>query len=320
MAKLPPPPNPTVEAIYQAYERDANNGFRPHLGASIIGKECERALWLDFRWVTRATFSGRMLRLFETGQLEEDRLVSNLRSIGATVMDVNPKNGRQWQVQEHGGHFGGSLDGLAIDIPEAPKTWHVCEFKTHNIKSFTALKKDGVQKSKPQHYAQMQVYMHLFGTTRALYLAVCKDTDEVYAERFCADPEEGKRLLAKAKRIIEAAQPLTRINDDPTWYQCRMCNHHHNCHEGDLAERNCRTCLHVTPILDGQWQCERLSRFISVAEQRQGCFSHLFIPDLVDGKQVDVDPDGAWVEYQRQDGSMWRDGSTGLTSAGGQTS
>ena len=37
-----------------------------HLGASIIGKDCERALWYDFRWVTRWAFTGRMLRLFDT--------------------------------------------------------------------------------------------------------------------------------------------------------------------------------------------------------------------------------------------------------------
>lgn len=130
MVALPAPATPTLSAIYAAYEADADDGFRPHLGASVIGTECERALWLGFRWATKATFSGRMLRLFETGQLEETRLVRNLRRTGATVLDRDPDNGRQWHVEAHGGHFGGSLDAVAIGLLEAPKTWHVVEFKT----------------------------------------------------------------------------------------------------------------------------------------------------------------------------------------------
>ena len=39
------------------------------------------------------------------------------------------------------------------------------------------LKAKGVEKSKPEHAAQMQVYMHLAGLERAFYLAVNKDTD-----------------------------------------------------------------------------------------------------------------------------------------------
>ena len=121
MAPLPPRASPTVEAILAAYEAEAGDGFREHLGASVIGRECDRALWYEFRWVTRAAQAGRMLRLFETGRLEEDRLIRNLRRIGVTVLDVDPETGRQWHVQAHGGHFGGSLDGVGLGIPEAPQ-------------------------------------------------------------------------------------------------------------------------------------------------------------------------------------------------------
>ena len=90
MAPLPPQPMPTLDAIYAAYVAEDDDGFRDHLGASIIGKECERALWYDFRWATRRAFSGRMLRLFETGKREEDRLVRDLRRTSATVLDTDP--------------------------------------------------------------------------------------------------------------------------------------------------------------------------------------------------------------------------------------
>ena len=149
MAELPEALTPTLTAIYADYEARQGDGLRDHLGASIIGKSCARALWYDFRWVTPSRHSGRLLRLFETGQLEEDRLVRNLRATGATVLEVDPETGRQFRVEAHGGHFGGSLDGVAIGILEAPKTWHVLEFKTHGVKSFTELTAKGVVQAKP---------------------------------------------------------------------------------------------------------------------------------------------------------------------------
>ncbi|GIX15396.1 MAG: hypothetical protein KatS3mg118_3355 [Paracoccaceae bacterium] len=131
MAELPEPPTPTLSAIYASYEARQGDGFRDHLGASLIGKSCARALWYDFRWATPARHTGRILRLFETGQLEEARLVRDLRATGATVLEVDPETGRQFRVEAHGGHFGGSLDAVALGLLEAPKTWHVVEFKTH---------------------------------------------------------------------------------------------------------------------------------------------------------------------------------------------
>lgn len=302
MAPIPPPPTPTIDAIYAAYVADADDGFRDHLGASIIGKECRRALWYDFRWVTRRTFSGRMLRLFDTGLREEGRLIRDLRRTGATVLDADPETGRQWQVSALGGHFGGSLDAVATGLLEAPKTWHVVEFKTHSVKSFATLKKDGVERAKPQHCAQMQIYMHLTGITRALYVAVCKDTDELHIERARADPAAGQRLMAKAKRVIDAPRAPSRISDDPAWWQCRLCDHHNHCHGDRPAERHCRTCLHSTPV-EGGWHCARRDLALSSGEQRQGCRLHLFVPDLVHGEQVDAGD--SWVSYRLADGTVW---------------
>jgi hypothetical protein len=302
MAALPPPPTPTLSAIYAAYEANRDDGFRDHLGASLIGKSCERALWYDFRWVTRAQFPGRILRLFETGQMEEARLVRNLRATGATVLDVDPESGRQWQVVAHGGHFGGALDAVAIGLKEAPKTWHVVEFKTHSAKSFRELIAKGVTLSKPQHWAQMQIYMHLTGITRALYVAVCKDTDELYLERVRADDEAAARLMEKARRVIEAQRPPARISDDPAWWECRLCSHHAVCHEGAAAAITCRSCLHATPV-EGGWHCARFDKLLDRDVQRRACPKHLFIPDLVPGEVIDAGEDH--VVYRMANGTQW---------------
>jgi hypothetical protein len=152
----------------------------------------------------------------------------------------------------------------------------------------------------------MQVYMRLTGITRALYVAVCKDTDEIHIERVRVDPAAGQRLVAKAKRVIDAPRPPAKISEDPTWWQCRLCEHHDHCHRDRPAERNCRTCLHSTPV-DGGWICERWNRALSLGEQQRGCPFHLLIPDLVPGVPIDAGDD--WVAYRLTDGSSWIDGA-----------
>jgi hypothetical protein len=242
--------------------------------------------------------------------IEEARLVRDLRRIGATVLDVDPETGRQWRVEAQVGHFAGSLDAVALGLLEAPAVWHLVEFKTHNAKSFATLKRDGVRKSKPLHWAQMQTYLHLAGLDRAIYVAICKVTDEIHIERVAADHDEGERLLAKAKRIIEAPRPPAGISTDRESWHCKFCDHHRLCHEQGAAEVSCRTCLHATPI-EGGWRCERWSHALTPAEQRAGCDRHLYVPDLVPGAMLEVGDD--WVEYRMRDGSTWRNGGRGAT-------
>lgn len=310
MAELPITTSATREAIFAAYEANSEDGFRAHLGASIIGKPCERSLWYDFRWVKAAKFPGRVLRLFETGQLEEARLVRNLRATGATVLEVDPQSGRQFRVSAHGGHFGGSMDAVALNLLEAPSTWHVLEFKTHSAKSFRDLQAKGVTDSKPQHFAQMQVYMHLSGLKRAMYVAVNKDTDDLYVERVRLDADFAKGLLAKAARVIFSATPPERITEDSSWYQCRFCDHAALCHSSKsgapavAAAINCRTCLHSSPV-EGGWQCALTAESLSDSEQRSACMYHLYLPQLVNADQIDVGSD--WIEYRLRDGRIWRD-------------
>jgi hypothetical protein len=312
MAPLPQPSTPTVDAIYAAYEAGQGDGYRDHLGASGIGGSCERAIWYGWRWATRARHTGRLLRLFDTGNLAEARFVSDLRRIGVTVMDVDPANGRQWTLRDASGHFGGSMDAVAIGFPEAPKTWHVVEMKTHSAKSFAKLKAEGVEASKPLHWAQMQAYMHLAGLDRAFYLAVNKDTDELFQERVRYDAEAALRLVARADRIIASAVPPARITNDPAWWECRFCPHNAACHSDAVPERHCRSCLHSSPTANGTWTCERQRMPLPLRQQRQGCSAHLFIPDLIHGEQVDAGED--WVAYRFADGTEWRDGVTEVTA------
>jgi hypothetical protein len=230
--------------------------------------------------------------------------VRNLRRTGATVLEVDPETGRQWRVEAHGGHFGGSLDGVALNLLEAPRTWHVLEFKTHASKSFVELVAQGVRQAKPQHFAQMQIYLRLTTLTRAMYLAVNKNNDDLYVERVELDADYADRLLGQGRPHHLRRPPARPVSEDPAWYECRMCDHAEVCRGQAAAAVNCRTCLASTPV-EGGWWCERLERALSEADQRAGCDQHLYIPDLVPGEQIDAGTD--WVSYQFSDGGVWCD-------------
>jgi hypothetical protein len=305
----------TVQAIYEAYEkRREGEPARGYLGASVIGHACDRYLWLSFRWADAEQFDGRMLRLFEHGHHAEPRFVAELRMIGAKVEDVGP-DGQQFAVQACGGHFRGHMDGRATGLPEAPKTPHVLEFKTHNAKSFKTLADKGVREAKPMHWAQMQVYILLAGLTRAMYLAENKDTAELYEERVHLDKPAAEALVARAQRIIDAGAPPLRLSEDPAWYECKFCPFHAQCHGTEAPQVNCRTCAHSTPTVAGAWHCAHHDGEVPLEFQRTGCADHRFLPPLLERIGKPVDANEAGVAYQAPDGRTFINGSAGWSSA-----
>jgi len=305
-------PMPTVAAIEAAVIAAEPRDFDHVVRGSSIGHPCERHLWYRFRWAHEPEqFEGRHLRLFHTGHVEEARMVAWLRMAGATVHDVDPATGEQWEVVAVDGHFKGHTDGTVEGLIEAPKTAHLLECKTHNAKSFAQLKAHGVAVSKPEHVAQMQGYMHLRGLTRAFYLAKNKETDELYSERIEYDPAHGAALMAKAERVRDASSPPARISDDPSYYLCKAfnCASYAQCHAGGFALRNCRTCLHSSPVANGGWHCDRHDRSLSIEDQHAGCPNHLYLPGLVPGKPDDADEAAETVTYVLADGKLWVDGA-----------
>lgn len=287
----------TVVAIYEHYVSKRKSEHRPHLGGSQIGRECDRALFYQFRHVDRPVFDGRVLRLFETGDREESRIVSNLRAIGVTVWDKDPETGKQIAFSEFGGHFSLSLDGVGEGFTESKRP-HTLEFKTMNDKNFRALKQKGVEQSKPVYWAQCQVGMHLSGIDRCAFIAVNKNDDEIYMERIRYDKSTGKALVERAEAIIFADKPPAKLSNDPSYFACKFCEFRHVCHEGKLPEVNCRTCAHATPERDGTWSCAKGEAFGTV------CRHHLFNPHLMPWQIEDAGDD--WIEYVDSDGVVHR--------------
>lgn len=303
MTKLPENTKTTAYKIVEWWGKKPQ-GNRPHLGASLIGRECERELWYTFRWAKKPSFDGRMLRLFDRGQKEEARFIEELRGIGAEVFDTDEATGDQIRVSAVNGHFGGSCDGVARGLPEAPKSWAVLEFKTHGAKSFDKLKKEGVRQAKPEHFSQMTVYMHLLDLERALYLAVNKDTDELYSEWLHLDKDHALELLRKAERIVNYTSPPERISDDPAWWKCKFCDYHALCHDEQIADVNCRTCAHSSPAENGSWTCGQGKAEV---KKQAGCINHIYIPPLIPYAKP-IDGGENYVEYEKADGQKFING------------
>ena len=270
--------------IADAYRKDdAADNYRSHLGASQIGKKCERALWLGWRWSYARSFRARILRLFNRGHQEEARFLAMLDMIG--VIFHQPEDGSQERISDHGGHFGSALDGVLWNVPDALGEWILGEFKTHNTKSFCDLVVKGVQISKPEHYAQIQTCMARRGIYKCLYMAVNKNDDDIYCEIVEHDSRTAESYLSRAARIIVARDAPKRISEDPSHFDCTLCDAKPRCHfpSSDDLVKSCRTCkFSVADIGTGTWSCEHLQRVLDKADQLAGCGAHDPIPALVE--------------------------------------
>lgn len=309
--EIPVPLSPTVAAIYAKYEADQGPQYDSYgVPFSALGEECDRRIWYAHHWsFAPEAVDGQKLRLFETGKREEDRIIAELRGIGVEI------TAEQSKETLCGGHLRGKIECEAVGLLEAPATRHVLEIKTHKNVKFNRIVKHGVRKDFEKHYIQLMLGVHARGATRGMYIANCKNSDDIFAVRFHLDAIEVAQWLARAERIIYAERPPAKLHEDPekkAAFVCKTCPARGVCHGGEFPRKNCRTCIHSTPLStgDGAWRCERHNVGIPRDMQRAGCVDHRFNPYLVPGQQVDVD---TWfnITYALHDGRTWKDDGNG---------
>jgi hypothetical protein len=281
----------TIAADVEAESVEAFREAEPrwHLGASVIGGECLREAWYAFRWFKQEEKNGRQYRLLNRGHLEEPRFIERLRGIGFEVFEFDAE-GKQYRVSGHKGHYGGSLDTVAIPPVryELPINAMLVEYKTHSEKSFTKLagkqigkhpllKRDpasrqGLKLSKPQHYSQMCSYGQAYQLKYGLYCAVNKNTDELYFEIVELDWTHGVNLYERAGRVIFSQTPPPKVSQSPAYFYCKtLCPVYMQCHYGGKPDANCRSCEHAFPVEDGGWYCRVHDRNLTRPEVIAGC-------------------------------------------------
>lgn len=257
--------------VAKVAEEQAQRDHRTYYGASQLGKKCDREMFLSFRKAAEPLttegltdaemeFLGARMRLFDRGHMEEDRFIQRITPMFDEVYPVDPETGKQWEIVNCEGLFKGHMDGKALNLRIGDTTlqglW-LLEFKTHGTKSFDKLagakRADGtrpwdkrLKDVKPDHYAQVQVYMwHDPEIEGCLYLAVCKDTDEWYVELIERDPALAQSEMQRVANTVWARKVPPRME-----YASRVKNFYcnHFCDFNDVCfglkepPRTCRTC------------------------------------------------------------------------------
>lgn len=285
---------------------------RGHLGYSEIGETDNRTLWLKFRWCLPDVESGRLLRLFRLGDLLEADLVRVLNSVGTDaaelagihqqqygdgealirVFEADPRTGRQFNFADDlGGHFAGSLDGIAQGVPDCPSgsaaDWVVLEFKSAKADRFREFERAGVKATEVKYWAQVQCYMHKTGLSWALFIIYNKDTSELYAEWVERDAQAYWGLLHKAEEIIASDLPPESRYPSRDWYEIKRFKSadYQRAYWLEVCPPvSCRTCRYAGPVLEGrgaQWLCAKHNQTVNLEQQLLACEQHRYLAELV---------------------------------------
>lgn|SRR5574344_154209 len=228
-----------------AYEMGGNK--RTHLGASVIGDECLRKIWLKFRKFKQEKFDGSKIRLFNRGHLEEGRIIANLECANIHVDYIDHER----EDRQYGGligWFGSSIDGLTRDTKEYPKELIILEFKTMSDKRFNDFVNYGIKEKFTSYYKQAIVNIenmnrqYNYNIDKVLLLAVNKNNDKLFGEYIKADKKEAERLIDLANTLATSEEIPSLLKPSSAYFPCNMCEYKDICFNGAEANKCCRTC------------------------------------------------------------------------------
>lgn len=251
------------EITKQLNQKMIDNALREHLGLSMIGTECRRLLQLNHYWGFEKQISARIARLFNVGHDSEAIIIADLAKVGITITR------EQEQIIGQTGHWKGHIDGVGRD----KLSEFLAEFKTHNQSNFTKLQKEKVKKAFPRHYGQVQSYMGYLKLDKALYVGLNKNTSEYYIEWIYFDEQYFNESKHKEIDVVMAESLFPRIgNNNPTWFECKLCDARDQCFGRKSIPVTCRSCQHVDILNEGKWSCsKKQGALLSGAEQREAC-------------------------------------------------
>jgi len=279
-----------LEEIDEYCVRTYGGWHRSHLGASLIGRECKRYLWYVFRWCLHEKTTGRQQRLFNRGHREEARFIEWLEGIGFKVWFENRDEAPnekgeypQYRISDVMGHFGGSLDGIAV-LPERYGIAEpvLLEFKTNGTGAgFNKLAEDGMPIAKPEHFAQTSTYGKKYNFRYCVYLNINKNDDSLHIEVVKLNHNLGEQMIMKAEQIIMSQTAPARLSDNPTFHKCGYCHMKEVCHKGAVVEVNCRSCAFARPVENAEWFCEVHNAIIPKEYIPQACGNYKAITQNV---------------------------------------
>ena len=198
-------------------KRAGDNIPRQHLGLSEIGHKCPRWLWYAHHNTPSKPVEGRIIRLFRTGNIIEDAIISDLESIDIEVTD------RQREVEIVNGDIvlRGHIDGIV--------SGQLLEIKSTNEKYFKQLLKVGYEKWNPKYKAQAHVYMVLCDLEECMVIVENKNDSNLYIETLKLDRDYVTKLLIDVFAAITPDTPPDRMCPDISWYESKCCKYQEVC-------------------------------------------------------------------------------------------
>jgi hypothetical protein len=222
------------EAIAAARTKDVLRGY---LGASIAGHACDR--YVQYQWlavlqeIPREGFPPRTLRIFDRGNIYEDRARRWLQGAGFLFALTPLGLPNHPDIKDFDGKFGGHVDGIiagfypgpgiSISPIPMPALW---ECKCLGAKGWKALEKDGLKRYSSTYWGQVHTYMGYLGLRWCLFTAVNADTMELQHFLIEFDGKEFDMIKSKVGRVFTATslgELLPRCTTDPAFYLCVYC-------------------------------------------------------------------------------------------------
>lgn len=258
---------------------NADDGFRSHLGWSVIGNQCLRYLYYHWRWFWKEEHHARMERIFIEGHKIESEMRHILKAMGAQFLDNVDITGEQIKVSELGGHFGGSCDGVFIwpSIGLIEPTLLECKSSKTGA-PFNDLAKKSLPVANPRHYIQQSGYGKGLGIKYAVYIARNKNDSSIYIELVPLNWDEAQENVNKASYVMSLREPPKRISEKRSFHLCNMCAIQPLCHDRKEPIPNCRNCKNASPVDNAQWHCSLYNNIIPKDFIPKGCPSHEFLP------------------------------------------
>lgn len=238
MVAIPEYIDPVIAEIDRLLEAGQQGHTTKNIGFGEIGHDCSRYLYLKIHANEPEIFDAATLRRFIAGKIDEELMSDDLRKVVELhTTDPNRKN-KQFKLDLLNGRFTGRLDGAIVNIPQAPKTWHVWEHKSCEDKLFDKLlklKQEAIEDNKillewnHKYYAQVQTNMLASGMDRCYFTVSTPGLRRVTSLRIKFDKDYANSLVEKARMIINASEPPPKIGG-PDWYQCKNCRFYNTCH------------------------------------------------------------------------------------------
>lgn len=217
--------------------KEALQPRREYVGASSLGHSCIRSIQFEFAGAPRERErSVALLRKAQFGHLSEAWAYQEFNDAGFHLTQKNG-HGDLYKFSQLDGKLQGHPDGVFIYGPKVdgfsyPALW---EHKGTGSKTFKGIVADGLRKSKPEYYTQVNLYMAYLELTEspAVFTITNLDSGEQEHIRVEFDADAAQRGSDRAVQVIqatEAGELLPRPFSDPSHFICRTrCNFRERC-------------------------------------------------------------------------------------------